>query len=56
MSNEIIAENGYVVIAVNPIEYRQAQCCAFSIKSKMPDANVTLVVPDSKKVKDTLAM
>jgi hypothetical protein len=54
MSNEIIAENGYVVIAVNPIEYRQAQCCAFSIKSKMPDANVTLVVPDSKKVKDTL--
>jgi hypothetical protein len=50
MSSEIISENGYVIIAVNPIEFRQAQCCAFSIKSKMPSASVTLVVPDSNKV------
>ena len=50
MKSEIIAENGYVIIAVNPIEYRQAQCCAFSIKSKMPNASVTLIVPDQKKV------
>ena len=50
MSSEIISENGYVIIAVNPIEFRQAQCCAFSIKSKMPEASITLVVPDSNKV------
>ena len=45
-----IAQNGYVIIAVNPTEYRQAQCCAFSIKSKMPDASVTLVVGKQSKV------
>lgn len=50
MSNDIIAENGYVIVAVNPIEFRQAQCCAYSIKSKMPNSSITLVVPDSKKV------
>ena len=47
MTPEIIADNGYVIIAVNSIEYRQAQCCAYSIKSKMPTASITLVVPDS---------
>ena len=35
MTPEIIADNGYVIIAVNSIEYRQAQCCAYSIKSKI---------------------
>lgn len=48
--SDIIAENGYVIIAVNPIEYRQAQCCAFSIKSKMKNASVTMVVNDATKV------
>lgn len=50
MEDNIIAENGYVIIAVNPIEFKQAQCCAYSIKSKMPNTSVTLVVPDEKKV------
>ena len=50
MENDVIAENGYVIIAVNPIEFKQAQCCAYSIKSKMPAASITLVVPDEKKV------
>ena len=42
MENDVIAENGYVIIAVNPIEFKQAQCCAYSIKSKMPTANITI--------------
>ena len=50
MTDNIISERGYVIIAVNPIEYRQAQCCAYSIKSKMPEASVTLVVGDEQKV------
>lgn len=50
MTSKVIADNGFVIIAVNPIEFRKAQCCAYSIKSKMPDANVTLVVGNEKKV------
>ena len=50
MTSDIIADNGYVIIAVNQTEYRQAQCCAYTIKSKMPGASVTLIVPTLKTV------
>lgn len=41
-------ERGYVILAGNQKEYRQAAALAYSIKSKMPKESVTLVVPDSK--------
>ena len=42
---------GYVILAVNEIEYKHAAYAAYSIKSKMPDYGVSLVVPNIKKVK-----
>ena len=41
-------ERGYVILASNQKEYRQAAALAYSIKAKMPKESVTLVVPDSK--------
>lgn len=44
-------ESGYIISAVNEIEYRHAAYSAYSIKSKMPTADVSIVVPSIKKIK-----
>lgn len=41
-------DKGYVIIAVNELEYQQATACAYSIVSKNKDAKVSLVVPNPR--------
>jgi hypothetical protein len=45
-------DRGYVVIAVNEVEYRQAAALAYSIRIKNADASISMVVDDLNAVND----
>lgn len=43
---------GYVILAGNTTEYRQAAAAAYSLRIKNPEASVSIVVPDLRKIAD----
>jgi hypothetical protein len=43
---------GYVILAGNEAEFRQAAACAYSIVTKNRDASVSVIVPDLRKIAD----
>lgn len=47
-----MTERGYVILATNELEYKQAAALAYSIKSKMQHESVTIAVPDMSTVND----
>ena len=42
--------NGYIISAITDIEKRQATTLAYTIKSSMPDVNVTLVTNNLQQI------
>lgn len=43
---------GYVILAGNETEYRQAAASAYSLRIKNPDCSVSIIVPDLRKIRD----